>query len=129
MKNYEELTNEVKEQVKSVCRAYSEAHVEYYNGEYHVEAGVSLRAIYPDDFEVIGDYKAVDIFTEDERTINYVNAFHSYPVWYKGKRDYSLMRKMDEEKEIDMNAKTITSWVAGLVDGNIELVEKKTERF
>lgn len=99
MKNelFNTLPTEVQEKAKNILKAYDEVHITFENGNYNVGAGISLRNEYPNDFRVIGDYKANEIFTEEERIINYVESFHDYPRNYKGKRDYSWLR-------------TLTSW-------------------
>ena len=57
------------------------------------------------DHEYIGAYYAKDIYTEEERILNYCEEFHSYPPEDKGKRDYNIIR--------DYNAKY------KMIDGNI----------
>lgn len=94
MTRFEDLNEEVKASVKRMLRAYNESHVTFYNGEYHVSAGVALLAKYPSDYKVIGDYKAKDIYTDEERIVNYVNEFKEYPIEYKGDKDWEMMAKM-----------------------------------
>ena len=103
MKKFNELPKEVQEEVKSILRAYSEETVYFENGKYTF--GATLKAKYAPDYEYIGTYYAKDVFTEEERIVNYCNAFHDYPIEYKGTRDYSIM--------CDYSAKY------KMVDGNI----------
>ena len=103
MKKFNELPKEVQEEVKNILRAYSEETVWFENGRYTF--GVSLTAKYAPDHEYIGTYYAKDIYTEEERILNYCEAFHDYPSEYKGKRDYNLIS--------DYNAKY------KMVNGNI----------
>lgn len=77
----------------------------YENGEYNF--GLSIKNKYAADHEYIGCYKASDIYTEEERIVNYANEFHAYPIQYKGKRDYSIIK--------DYNAQY------KMVNGNIEI--------
>ena len=88
MKELNTLPNEVVEKVKSVLRAYDEVHVVFEYGEYHVSAGLCIKATYGSDHEFIGTYKAKDVFTPEERMLNYINSFQDYPIEYKGKRNY-----------------------------------------
>jgi len=90
MRNFNELPQEVQEKAKNTLKAYDEVNVIYEYGEYHVSVGVALKAQYAPDHEVIGRYRAEDIFTDNERIINYVESFHDYPIQYKGKRNYRL---------------------------------------
>ena len=88
MKNLNTLPSEVIEKVKNTLRAYDEVHVIFEYGEYHVSAGLCIKATYGADHEFIGTYKAKEVFTDKERILNYVNEFQSYPIEYKGKRNY-----------------------------------------
>ena len=56
----------------------------------------------------VGTYRASDVYTEEERIVNYVNEFHDFTMSYKGKRDYSMIK--------DYNA------TFKMVDGNIVIV-------
>ena len=103
MKKFNELPKEIQEEVKRTLRAYSEETVWFENGRYTF--GVMLKANYAPDHEYIGTYYANDIYTEEERIVNYCEAFHDYPTEYKGNRDYTLIS--------DHNAKY------KMVDGNI----------
>jgi hypothetical protein len=108
MKDFYELPLNVQEQAKKTLRSFDEVNVIFEYGEYHVSAGIAVKSHYADDHEYIGHYKADDIFTPEERIINYVESFHSYPVQYKGKRDYNMINsltwddrvKFDEEGNI-----------------------------
>jgi hypothetical protein len=108
MKDFYELPLNVQEQAKKTLRSFDEVNVIFEYGEYHVSAGIAVKSRYADDHEYIGHYKADDIFTPEERIINYVESFHSYPVQYKGKRDYNMINsltwddrvKFDEEGNI-----------------------------
>ena len=103
MKKFNELPKEVQEHVKSILRAYSEETVCFENGKYTFD--LTIKAKYAPDYEYIGTYYAKDVYTEEERVVNYCEEFHSYPPEYKGKRDYNLIK--------DYNSKY------KMVDGNI----------
>ena len=108
MKDFNALPIDVQEQVKRTLRSYDEVNVIYEYGEYHVSTGLAIKCHYADDHEYLGCYKAKDLFTPDERMLNYVEAFHEYPIEYKGKRDYRMLDsltwddkvKFDEERNI-----------------------------
>lgn len=87
------LPVEVQEKVKSTLRVYSECNVTFEYGRYWVCAGVCIKSEYGADHEFIGVAYADDIYTLEERTQNYIEAFHSYPSWYTGKRDYVALRE------------------------------------
>lgn len=67
-----------------------------------------IKKHYAADHEVIGTYCAKDIYTEEERILNYVNEFQSFPMGYKGKRDYSIFHTGKPE-------------TFKMVNGNIEI--------
>lgn len=108
MKDFYTLPFDVQEQAKRTLRSFDEVNVIFEYGEYHVSTGIAVKSHYADDHEYIGHYKADDIFTPEERILNYVEAFHEYPIQYKGKRDYSMINsltwddkvKFDEEGNI-----------------------------
>ena len=106
MKNFNELPANVQEKIKNTLRAYDKVDVYFEHGEYHF--GLCLKAKYGEDHEVIGTYYAKDVYTEEERILNYVNEFQSYPIEYKGKRDYSIFHTGKRE-------------TFKMVNGNIEI--------
>ena len=106
MKKLNELPIDVQERIKSTLNAYDEVDVFYEYGKYNF--GVTLKSKYGEDHEYIGTYKAKEVYTEEERILNYVNEFQCYPIQYKGKRDYSIFHTGKRE-------------TFKMVDGNIEI--------
>lgn len=90
------LPQEIIDDVKSTLKAYDEVHIIIENGKHIVSCGTMLKAQYADDFEVIGDVYAKDIFNDNERIVNYIEGFHSYPIEYKGERDWLMIKKLEE---------------------------------
>jgi len=123
MKKFNELPQELQERIKDRLKAFSEVRVTYEYGEYHF--GTVLKATYGADHEYIGTYRQEDIYTEKERIENYINEFHCYPIEYKGKRDYTLLNRMDDERTFEgMN---LTQWVGKINEnGDFELTERVT---
>ena len=111
MKKFEELPKKVQEQIKEILMAYPRVSVTFENGEYHY-GGDCLKATYASDYEVIGEYRDYEIYTEKERIINYVELFHEYPVAYKGKRDYKWLKSLgydwDIKVKFDENGNLVT---------------------
>lgn len=108
MRELNTLPSEVIEKVKNTLRAYDKCYVNYYGGAYHVSVGVSIKASYEPDEETIGTYFAKEVFTEEERILNYINSFQDYPIEYKGKRNY---------KDFQTGKREVFKW-----DGNGNLV-------
>ena len=109
MKKFEQLPEEVQEQVKEILKAYNSTSVTFENGKYHF-GGYCIKNTYASDYEFVGDYKADDIFTKEERIINYVESFHSYPIDYKGKRDYKWIQNLSRDAKVkfDENGNLVT---------------------
>ena len=109
MKKFEQLPEEVQEQVKEILKAYNSTSVTFENGKYHF-GGYCIKNTYASDYEFVGDYKAYDIFTKEERIINYVESFHSYPIDYKGKRDYYWIKNLSRDAKVkfDENGNLVT---------------------
>lgn len=45
------------------------------------------------DERVLLTIRETDLFTEAERTENYINYYHKYPSWYTGKRDEAMLER------------------------------------
>lgn len=131
--NFNYLPADVQTEVKDILKAYDSVNVWYENGEYSF-ADV-LKAEYAPDHRFIGTYKKEDVYTETEQIENYINEFHDFPRNYKGKRDYAMLNKMDEERECKLvetenpNIKKLacTDWYGKINEnGNFELTERRT---
>lgn len=120
------LPIEEQTRIKGWLRAYDEVVVFFENGRY--QYGVCLKNHYAPDHEYIGTYKADEVYSKDERIENYINEFHSYPPSYKGKRDYALMHKMDDERVHDWDTDEVTEWRGKLINGDFALTERVTYR-
>ena len=105
---FEQLPKETQNKVKSVLCAYDNCIVErkIKTGEYIVSVSVALLNHYTTEF--VMKINKNDIYTEDEQIVNYVNEFRSYPVEYKGNKDYRDARLKDR------NYKAI------MINGNID---------
>src|SRR5574343_168236 len=95
MRELNTLPQDVQDKVKSVLKAYDEVNVIFEYGEYNVSASICIKCNYASDHEFVGTYKAEDVFTPDERIINYVECFRDYPIEYKGKRDYRWINNLE----------------------------------
>lgn len=79
-----ELPDYIMEEVKLVLRYEAVAYVIRWNGRLRIVA--SLRGyLHAEDECLVATFRQEDVFTEDERTENYINANHRYPPWYKGR--------------------------------------------
>lgn len=87
------LPEQVQEEVRSTLRVYNECNVTFEYGRYEVSASVSIKSKYAPDHKFIGVAYVDDIYTLEERTQNYIEVFHDYPIWYTGKRDYKALRE------------------------------------
>lgn len=93
MTRLEALPVEVQNKIKDTLKAYDSVFVSYENGEYHF--GLYIKKTYAADHKVIGTFYAKDIYTEEERILNYVDTFHDYPTQYKGKKDYTILKNYE----------------------------------
>ena len=94
--NKEELNQfptEVIEDVLQTLKAYNHVTISFANGLHHVSTGSCILAAYPADHKVFGMAYAEDVYSEEERTENYIEVFQDYPIWYKGSRDYKVLRE------------------------------------
>lgn len=108
---FEFLPDEVQKEVKDVLKAFDECHVEHCHSKLSVHTGWCLSAHYADDECVVGEYKANEVFTEEERIINYAESFHDFSPLYKGKRDYAMWSKVGYDWSVKFK----------MVNGNLEI--------
>lgn len=114
---------DLQKSVKETLKAYNRVNVTFENNEYHASAGVILKQHYAPDFKVLGWIHADDVYSKEEQVENYINEFFSYPTNYKGKRDYDIIRKMQDERVVEDDA--VVQWFGKLNgNGDFELVEK-----
>ena len=91
---FQNLPENVRAEALSTLKAFSEVNIIFENGRYNVSTGISIRKSYPADHNFIGIVYADDVFTDDEKILNYIESFHDYPPQYKGKRDYQMLHKI-----------------------------------
>lgn len=121
-----ETQNEIKEMLKS----YNEATVVFQNGNYEVRTGILILNEYPSDYKMIGDFTKDDVFNEIEQIENYINEFKDYPSNYKGKKDFELMEKMENDIKYDFANNVKYEWVGNIdKDGDFALKEKTAKSF
>lgn len=99
MKKFSELPERVQGQCREMLKAYDSVNVSFENGSIQASTGTCIRSKYPADREVWGRYRAKDVFTESEQIINYVECFHSYPLKYKGRKDWGLIAALKEARK------------------------------
>lgn len=50
--------------------------------------------------------RQADLFTEAERTENYINYFHKYPAWYRGRRNEEMLGRMARDMDFEPQTQT-----------------------
>lgn len=90
---FEQLPIHIQNQCKDTLKAFNEITITFYNGEFHASTINGIQANYPKDYKYIGVVYQDDIYTEEERTQNYIETFRDYPIWYQGKRDYTALKE------------------------------------
>ncbi len=93
------LNEEVQIGVKNILKVYDKCTIVYEHGSYTVQTGSYLKNVYAPDFKVVGNIHKNDIYTEEEQIINYIEEFREYPPEYKYKRDYNIIKKLDEYRK------------------------------
>ena len=53
------------------------------------------------DEKLLLTIREIDLFTETERTENYINYFHRYPAWYTGRRNEAMLERMRNDMDFD----------------------------
>ena len=62
--------------------------------------------------------RETDLFTEAERTENYINYYHKYPSWYTGKRDEAMLERMRNDFDFDQETQTMREPLGRMVGGD-----------
>ena len=70
------------------------------------------------DEKLLLTIREADLFTEAERTENYINYFHKYPAWYKGRRDEAMLARMTQDMDFDPKTQTYREPFGRMVDGD-----------
>ena len=70
------------------------------------------------DEKLLLTVRETDLFTEAERTENYINYFHKYPAWYTGKRDEAMLARMTQDMDFDQKTQTYREPFGRMVDGD-----------
>ena len=70
------------------------------------------------DEKLLLTIREADLFTEAERTENYINYFHKYPAWYTGKRDEAMLARMTQDMYFDPKTQTYREPFGRMVDGD-----------
>lgn len=96
---------EAMQEVKETLKAYKECYL-ILNEDNTYSVKVSITLGFRKE-QLIGVFKAKDVFTPEELIINYVKEFRSYPISYNGLKDYQKVKKVNDNTIIRM------------IDGNI----------
>ena len=70
------------------------------------------------DEKLLLTIRETDLFTEAERTENYINYFHKYPAWYKGRRDEAMLARMRNDFDFDQETQTMREPLGRMVGGD-----------
>lgn len=116
-----QLPDYIMEEVRMVLRHEAVAYVIHWNGRLRVVD--SLHGyLHAGDESVEVTFRQEDVFTEDERTENYINAKHRYPPWYKGRRDESVFARMLADTVFDARTGELRVPQGRMVDGEFVYV-------
>lgn len=78
----EDLPEEVQNKVKETLRVFNKAHVTFEHNQFEVSAHYCLKARYGYDHFWCGEYKASEVFTEEERRQNLAELnSYEFPEW------------------------------------------------
>ena len=70
-----QLPSETANEIKRVLRAYDECYVTYEYGKFNVSVGITIKAKYGTDYKWIGEFKAEEIYSQEERYQNFKEVF------------------------------------------------------
>ncbi len=111
------LPDAILEEAKILLRHAGRVYVIRWNRHYRVVE--SLRGYeHARDEALVAEFRDYDFYTDEQRAENYINDRRQYPEWYMGKRDYDLLRRMEEGVDFDPKTGTLSVPVGRIVDGD-----------
>ena len=85
----------IQNEIKKTLGVYPRCYVKLNNGIYSVSTSIKIENNYSEDFE-IEEIKANEVLTQDEINLAFVNNFYSFPIEYKGNKDYKILKEARE---------------------------------
>ena len=79
MLKFNELPQEVQNQVLQILKAYDGVEVTFKDSNYHLMVASVLKKYYGPDFQFVGLYYAADLYTPEQRDLNYIETFGCEP--------------------------------------------------
>ena len=92
------LSEEDKKKAMNILKIYDKVYIYIEDGVYHITTNIFIKSSYSSDHKFLGEIKVDEVYSLEERTENYIESFHDYPIWYKGKRNYPELNKRFEIK-------------------------------
>lgn len=101
---FNSLPEHLKTSIKDWLKVYVEVDVTYFNGEYHI-GGVAIYDSYATDYKWIGTYNQADVYSEEERILNFMEVYHEYHILYKGEQDYKWLKTLSYDDTFKLDKK------------------------
>ena len=79
MLKFNELPEDVRNQVLKILKAYDEVDVIFEGGKYQLDVAAVLKMSYDSDFQYVGTYYAEDLYSPEQRDLNYIETFGCEP--------------------------------------------------
>ena len=108
------LLDEVREMLRGED---TEVYVIRWNGRMRV-VGKVFPYEHSWDEKLLLTIREADLFTEAERTENYINYFHRYPSWYTGRRDEAMLARMTQDMDFDPKTQAYREPFGRMMDGD-----------
>ena len=96
----ETLPIDVQNEVKNTLKAFDRCNVTIEEGVYKVHTSYMLTSDNR-DIQHLGEIHKDDVYSNDEKIVNYVNEFRCYPAEYKGEKDYTKVRDRNLTAKMD----------------------------
>tara|TARA_R110002096_G_scaffold260001_2_gene453376 strand:- start:182 stop:526 length:345 start_codon:yes stop_codon:yes gene_type:complete len=113
--NINELPESVVKDIKAKLGHFSEARVWKKGEEYKVVAHIGISAS-KSAWEFVSEFSSAEVFSNEERIINYVNNFKDFPycvdkdhLTYRGKKDYKAIRSNWNEVTLNNDGNLVFS--------------------
>lgn len=95
---FEDFPEDIQKDIISTLGAFKEVHVITEYGETKVTTGLTMKSDYGFDHHIVSFDQS--ILSEDQKILGYVNNFYSFPIFYKGERDYKKMQLAKDKKQV-----------------------------
>lgn len=94
MRKFTKAPREVQERILEALKQVRYVYVVRNGDRYSVTTHLTTQRSERGEWEYLGKFTMEEIYSPDERILNFVEVMHDYPPEYRGKRDYLMLQSV-----------------------------------